>query len=81
MAAVAVDETDVILLRKQVQDLKAEIEQLDDDIKECEKNRKGWSVATGVGVVGTVATAVGATVQGVKLHNKKENTDNTGDKK
>jgi hypothetical protein len=79
--AIAVDGTDIMLLHKHVQDLKTEIEQLDSEIKECEKNTKGWSVATGVGVVGTVATAVGATIQGVKLHNKKENTDNTGDKK
>ena len=76
---------DVAVLQATVASLKREIEQLDKDLSECKQNTKGWTVATVVGSVGTVATGVGAAIQGSMLHKMKkeqqEKAKDQGDKK
>ena len=64
--------SDVAVLQAQVDALRNEITQLDKDIKECKQGLKDWTAATAVGAVGTVATGVGAAIQGVSLHKIKK---------
>lgn len=51
--------------------LKAEIAQLDSEMSRCRKQKTGWTAATVVGGVGTVATGIGALVQHKKIQEKK----------
>lgn len=52
--------------------LQSEIEQLDKDILDCNKDKRTWTIATVVGGVGTVGTGVGAIVQASKLRKLKK---------
>lgn len=51
--------------------LRAEIQSLDEQIAQCEKQRKGWIAATVVGGAGVVGTGIGAIVQGKQVGEKK----------
>lgn len=64
--------SDVVALQTQIDLLRNEITQLDKDLMECKQGLKGWTAATALGAVGTVATGVGATIQGVSLHKLKK---------
>ena len=52
--------------------LRADNLALDEQIKECEKQRKGWIAATVVGSAGVVGTGIGAIVQGKQIGEKKD---------
>lgn len=54
-----------------VSTLKHDIEMLDEELRTCERKRKGWVAATVVGGVGVVGTGVAAIVQGNKISEKK----------
>lgn len=64
--------SNVAVLQTQIDSLRHEIIQLDKDLMECKQELKGWTTATVLGSVGTVATGVGATIQGVSLHKLKK---------
>lgn len=51
--------------------LRADIQSLDEQIAQCEKQRKGWIAATVVGGAGVVGTGIGAIVQGKQVGEKK----------
>lgn len=55
--------------------LRADIQSLDEQIAQCEKQRKGWVAATVVGSVGVVGTGIGAIVQGKQVGEKKAERD------
>lgn len=55
--------------------LRAEIQSLDEQIKTCEKQRKGWIAATVVGGAGVLGTGIGAIVQGKKVSENKAERD------
>lgn len=68
----------------QIRALQGEISDLERQLEECKRKNKNWRTATWVGVGGTVATGVGAVVQGVKLNkikNKKPEDKKDDDKK
>lgn len=67
-----------------VQELRHDIQVLDEQIATCERKRKGWVAATVVGGVGVVGTGIAALVQNSKIQEKKSelsqvkaNVDNT----
>ena len=51
--------------------LRHDIELLDEELRTCERKRKGWVAATVVGGVGVVGTGIGALVQNSKIQDKK----------
>ena len=51
--------------------LRHDIELLDEELRTCERKRKGWVAATVVGGVGVVGTGVAALVQNSKIQDKK----------
>ena len=55
--------------------LENDIAILDEEIEKCKKQKKGWIAATVIGAAGTVATGVAAAVQGVKISEKKDMSD------
>jgi outer membrane murein-binding lipoprotein Lpp len=44
---------------------------LDEELRQCERKRKGWVAATVVGGVGVVGTGIAALVQNSKIQDKK----------
>jgi hypothetical protein len=75
MSAIAAD---VVALQTQIDLLRKEIMELDKDLMECKQGLKGWTAATAVGAVGTVATGVGVAIQGASLHKiKKEQQESS----
>lgn len=52
--------------------LKQDIVELDNKIKECEKQRKGWLATTIIGGVGVAATGTAAIVQGNQVSQDKK---------
>ena len=52
--------------------LENDIRILDNEIKKCEKSKKGWTAATVIGSVGVAATGVAAIAQGVKISETKD---------
>jgi len=57
---------------KTIATLKNDIRLLDVEIEKCEKQKKGWTVATVIGGVGVVSTGIAAGVQGAKLKEQKQ---------
>ena len=55
--------------------LENDIAILDEEIEKCKKQKKGWIAATVIGAAGTVATGVAAAVQGAKISEKKDMSD------
>ena len=51
--------------------LRHDIQLLDEELRTCEKKRKGWVAATIVGGVGVVGTGVAALVQNSNIQEKK----------
>ena len=51
--------------------LKHDIDLLDEELRQCERKRKGWVAATVVGGVGVVGTGIAALVQNSKIQDKK----------
>ncbi|MBR6363709.1 MAG: hypothetical protein IKS08_01315, partial [Alphaproteobacteria bacterium] len=51
--------------------LKHDIDVLDEELRQCERTRKGWVAATVVGGVGVVGTGIAALVQNSKIQDKK----------
>jgi len=51
--------------------LKHDIDVLDEELRQCERKRKGWVAATVVGGVGVVGTGIAALVQNSKIQEKK----------
>lgn len=51
--------------------LKHDIDVLDEELRQCERKRKGWVAATVVGGVGVVGTGIAAIVQNNKIQEKK----------
>ena len=51
--------------------LKHDIDLLDEEIRQCERKRKGWVAATVAGGVGVVGTGIAALVQNSKIQDKK----------
>ena len=51
--------------------LKHDIELLDEELRTCERKRKGWVAATVIGGVGVVGTGIGALVQHSNIKDKK----------
>ena len=51
--------------------LKHDIDVLDEELRQCERKRKGWVAATVVGGVGVVGTGIAALVQNSKIQDKK----------
>ena len=51
--------------------LKHDIDVLDEELRQCERKRKGWVAATVVGGVGVVGTGIAAIVQHNKIQDKK----------
>lgn len=51
--------------------LKHDIDVLDEELRQCERKRKGWVAATVVGGVGVVGTGIAAIVQNNKIQDKK----------
>ena len=51
--------------------LKHDIDLLDEELRQCERKRKGWVAATVVGGVGVVGTGIAALVQNSKIQEKK----------
>ncbi len=45
---------------------------LDNELKKCEKKKKGWIAATVIGSVGVVSTGTAAAIQGAKIHDQNE---------
>lgn len=58
-----------------VAQLTQSIAEIDEQRKECEKQRKGWVVATAAGSAGVVATGVAALSQGQKIKDLKNGLD------
>ncbi|MBP5485708.1 MAG: hypothetical protein J6Y07_03320 [Alphaproteobacteria bacterium] len=54
-----------------VQNLRHDIQALDEQIAACERKKKGWIAGTVVGGVGVAATGVAALVQHSKIKDKK----------
>ena len=51
--------------------LKNDIDLLDEELRQCERKRKGWVAATVVGGVGVVGTGIAALVQNKQIQDKK----------
>ena len=51
--------------------LKHDIDLLDEELRQCERKRKGWVAATVVGGVGVVGPGIAALVQNSKIQDKK----------
>ncbi len=51
--------------------LKHDIELLDEELRTCERKKKGWVAATVVGGAGVVGTGIAALVQNSKIQDKK----------
>lgn len=51
--------------------LKHDIDVLDEELRKCERKRKGWVAATVAGGVGVVGTGIAALVQNSKIQDKK----------
>ena len=54
-----------------IQTLKHDIELLDEELRTCERKKKGWVAATVVGGVGVVGTGIAALVQNSNIQDKK----------
>ena len=54
-----------------ISQLKHDIDVLDEELRQCERKRKGWVAATVVGGVGVVGTGIAALVQNSKIQEKK----------
>lgn len=61
---------DIAIKQAYIETLRTEIEKIDSEIARCKKTRSGWTAATVVGGIGTVATGTAAIIQGVKLGKK-----------
>lgn len=57
---------------KTIATLKNDIRLIDAEIEKCEKQKKGWTVATVVGGIGVVSTGIAAGVQGAKIKEQKQ---------
>ena len=55
----------------QVSELRKEISELETELQKCQRQNKGWKVATGFGIAGVAATGAAAIAQGVKLNKLK----------
>ena len=51
--------------------LKKDIKAIDEQMAQCQKQKKGWTAATVIGGVGIVGTGIGALVQNNQIQNKK----------
>lgn len=70
------DITDYNTKLQTISTLENDIAILEDELKKCEKSKKGWKVATIAGAIGVVATGVAAGVQASKIkQNKAEISD------
>jgi hypothetical protein len=74
--------------QKKLAELKELSASVTEDLKKCEKQRKGWTAATVIGSLGVVGTAVGVGVQAKQLKNLQKDKKETeksaqpkGDKK
>lgn len=52
--------------------LKADLVQIDSEMRRCNSAKKNWTAATVVGGVGVVGTGIGAIVQHNQIQNKKK---------
>ena len=57
--------------------LENDIRILDNEIKKCEKSKKGWTAATVIGSAGIAATGIAAIAQGVQISKTKDATKDT----
>ena len=71
MATMADD--DIASKQAYIETLRTEIEKIDSEMARCQKAKSGWTAATVIGGVGTIATGTAAIIQGVKLG--KQNKD------
>lgn len=70
------DITDYNTKLQTISTLENDIAILEDEMKKCEKSKKGWKAATIAGAIGVVATGVAAGVQASKIkQNKAEISD------
>ena len=70
------DITDYNTKLQTISTLENDIAILEDELKKCEKSKKGWKAATIAGAIGVVATGVAAGVQASKIkQNKVEISD------
>ncbi len=70
------DITDYNTKLQTISTLENDIAILEDELKKCEKSKKGWKAATIAGAIGVVATGVAAGVQASKIkQNKAEISD------
>ena len=58
-----------------VSTLRHDIELLDEEIRTCERKKKGWVAATVAGGVGVVGTGIGMLVQNSKIQDTKSNIE------
>ena len=66
------DITDYNTKLQTISTLEKDIAILEDELKKCEKSKKGWKAATIAGAIGVVATGVAAGVQGAKISQYKK---------
>lgn len=64
---------DIVSKQAYIETLRTEIEKIDSEMARCQKTKSGWTAATVIGGVGTVATGTAAIIQGVKLGKQKNN--------
>ncbi|MCQ2562074.1 MAG: hypothetical protein MJ158_00420 [Alphaproteobacteria bacterium] len=63
---------EILEKQKIINTLESDIAILDKEIKDCQKQKKGWIAATVIGGAGVLATGTAAIVQGVKIKDAKE---------
>ena len=64
---------------RQIQILENDLRILDNEIKKCEKSKKGWIAGTVIGSAGVVATSAAAIAQGVQIHKTNKAIKETND--
>ena len=69
--SVAIPGTEGMTEMEVITTLKHDIDVLDEELRQCERKRKGWVAATVVGGVGVVSTGIAAIVQGSKIKEQK----------
>lgn len=63
---------DIAAKQAYIETLRTEITKIDSEILRCRQTKSGWTAATVIGGVGTVATGTVAIIQGVKLGKQKK---------
>lgn len=71
---------EIALASEYIEQLQAEIKQIDSEMLRCRRVKNNWTIGTIVGGAGVVGTATGAIVQAVKINKAKKNGATVSDK-